>query len=222
MKKMIEIINFLVDLIIGRDVEILKLKKLSSSEIFFQLNPREKCYFSFIFTIFSYQTPLVRKMIWQMKFRENKWAAKILGKFLAEVFVKNSLFSNSSNNFTEKIILIPIPIHKKRYQQRGYNQCEWLAKEMIKNLPKKIREKIIYNPRVLKRVHYTEKQSWHNEKNRKKNIKGVFEINSKINLSNQTIILLDDVYTTGATLLEARQTLEKTGATKIYALVVAH
>ena len=222
MKKMIEIINFLVDLIIERDIEISRLKKLSSSEIFSQLNPKERYYFSFIFTIFSYQTPLVRKIIWQMKFRENKWAAKILGKFLAEIFIKNSFLINSSKNFTEKIILIPIPIHKKRYQQRGYNQCEWLAKEMIKNLPKSMREKIIYNPQILKRVLYTEKQSWHNEKDRKKNIKGVFKINSKINLFNRTIVLLDDVYTTGSTLLEARQTLEKAGAKKVYALVVAH
>lgn len=222
MKKMIEIINFLVDLIIERDIEISRLKKLSSSEIFSQLNPQERYYFSFIFTIFSYQTPLVRKIIWQMKFRENKWAAKILGKFLAEIFIKNEFLINSSKNFTEKIILIPIPIHKKRYQQRGYNQCEWLAKEMIKNLPKSMREKIIYNPQILKRVLYTEKQSWHNEKDRKKNIKGVFKINSKINLFNRTIVLLDDVYTTGSTLLEARQTLEKAGAKKVYALVVAH
>lgn len=224
MRKIVEIINSLIDFIIIRDEEVTILKKLNSDEIFNYLKTELSYHSGFVLSLFSYQKPLIKKLIWQMKFRDNQWVAKIFGDFLAKGLIDNLDFFEKK--FCQKenlqIILIPIPIHKKRLRERGYNQCEWLAKEMLKKLPKEIRQKILYKPKILQRKKYTEKQSWNNRNIRNKNIAGVFVVSQKINLENKTVLLLDDVYTTGATLKEARQTLLVAGVKRVRAITIAN
>ena len=162
--------------------------------------------------IFSYRDKLIKEIIWQMKFCGNRKCAKLCGEILS-----GSLCEMCA---TEKFILLPIPIHKRRRSERGFNQCELMCEEIIKE------NKIIYEPNLLLRKIYKKKQSWGDKKDRVKNISGVFEINQKKfpenYVSGKSFILIDDVITTGATVNEARRLLTEAGAKKVLIFVFAH
>jgi len=113
---------------------------------------------------------------------------------------------------------VPIPLYKIRHRTRGFNQAELLAKEVANhfNLPLEIN--------LLKRTIPTEPQAnIKDDEKRKTNIKGVFKIHPSFlkKLRDRNIILIDDVSTTGATLVEAGKILKNNGANQVWALVVA-
>ena len=116
---------------------------------------------------------------------------------------------------TEKIIIVPVPLHKKRERERGFNQAELIAQELQKLWPVKI-EKLLIN-----RQRYTTTQTELSREERQKNIKDAFAISDQTNLQNKTIIILDDVITTGSTILEIAKLFKDSGAINIYALTVA-
>jgi len=98
----------------------------------------------------------------------------------------------NSNGFTKPTVLIPVPIHKKKKQIRGYNQAALLAKGMalVWNIP-------IQN--ALKRIKHATSQTSLNREKRWENLKDTYILTSKI-ASEAHILLVDDVLTTGATL----------------------
>jgi len=166
-----------------------------------------------IWSIFSYKDPLVKEMIWQIKFRGQRKYAEICGKFLYQKII-------GVIGMTEKrYLLIPVPIHPKRRAERGFNQCEWLCEEIIKN---DLTEFLIYQPNILVRQIYKVKQSWSNKKERAENMRGVFKISDVGAVAGQKIILIDDVITTGATLAEVKRILQIAGATEILSFTIAH
>lgn len=179
-----------------------------------------------IFFLFKYDAE-IKKIIWALKFRRKSNFADFLGKVLAENLEKIleescNYKKNIKETFFNEILLIPIPIHKKRFQERGFNQCELVCQKLIENYKPKTRNspKLIYHPDILIRTKYTTKQSWSNEKERIENIKGVFEISKGKHhlLENKKIILIDDVTTTGSTLIEAIKTLKS----PVIAIAIAH
>ena len=81
------------------------------------------------YAIFSYKNSDVKDLIWQLKFNDNKFVADFFGFCLKRRITDDSFFADENFN---RIVLIPIPIHKKRRSERGYNQCEWLCDAVIK------------------------------------------------------------------------------------------
>jgi len=119
-------------------------------------------------------------------------------------------------------ILMPIPLSRQRYKERGYNQAELICESLVdldKDVNFKFEKNILIKPKETKH-----QARIHNRGERLKNIIGSFAIkNTEKNLlKNRNIILIDDIITTGATLTEARKTLKKAGARKIIAFTVAH
>lgn len=112
-------------------------------------------------------------------------------------------------------IIIPIPLHPKKKKYRGFNQAERLAKIIAEEftLPLELN--------ALKRIKKTEAQMSLSKKERRQNIKGAFRINRQTNLKNKTILLVDDVATTGLTLNEAAIILSSAGARRIWGVVIA-
>ena len=162
-----------------------------------------------IFSIFCYKNLLIKEMIWQLKYKGQKRHAQTFGYFLAKEISEKADVRNS--------ILIPIPIHTKRRKERGYNQCEWLCEEIIKQKPE-----LVYDKTSLIRTKHNIRQSWSNRKDRSNNIRNVFRLKTPENIRRKNIILIDDVVTTGATLNEVRQLLKKAGANKILSFTIAH
>ena len=110
--------------------------------------------------------------------------------------------------------MIPIPVHKKKLQKRGYNQAEVLAQRLGKDLH------IATYPRYLQRVVDTNPQKELNDKERMKNLKSAFKIGeNKIKLKR--VLLVDDIYTSGATIEACTKALLENGTEMVYYTSVA-
>lgn len=110
--------------------------------------------------------------------------------------------------------LVPIPLHKSRLRRRGYNQAELLARAVGKytGVP-------VYGD-LLRRVKNTAPLKTQNPEERQNNLKKAFIIEQN-DVKLKTIIIIDDIYTTGSTIDEAAQVLRQYGAEKIYFMTLA-
>lgn len=110
-------------------------------------------------------------------------------------------------------LIIPVPLHIKRLRERGFNQSFLLAKSIGD------RHDIRVDPLVLKRVRWTEPQVNLSGKERKVNVQGAFEVCSDV--MGKRVLIVDDVYTTGATAGECSRVIKKSGATEVCVLTLA-
>ena len=99
-------------------------------------------------------------------------------------------------------LLTPMPMSKTENRKRGFNQCE----EICKEIKKMGEENIIVSYNVLKKIRETERQTNLNKEKRMKNVKNSM-LAKNPTIHNQTVIVFDDVYTTGATFTEAKRAL---------------
>ncbi len=111
-------------------------------------------------------------------------------------------------------IIIPIPLHWLREIKRGYNQAMELSRSVAKVTGKPIKK-------AVKRIRYTTTQTQKNRAERKQNMDSVFRINPNISVKEQRILLVDDVYTTGATTKSCAQILLEAGAKEVHILTIA-
>ncbi|MEY2664848.1 MAG: hypothetical protein RIT04_656 [Candidatus Parcubacteria bacterium] len=136
--------------------------------------------------------------------------------------------STNSENRTVEIAsnktpftLIPIPLSKKRIRERGYNQCELIAQEIVKlssvNMP------IIEMKRhILKRSHSHAEQKTKGRADRISESKNFFAVASGADIAGSVCIVIDDVVTTGSTLVAAKRALLASGARQVIMIAVAH
>lgn len=110
--------------------------------------------------------------------------------------------------------ILPVPLHRKRLQERGFNQALLLARAFF---PKDRR----VNPRLLTRPVWTEPQTSFDGAARRTNLKNAFAVPEPALVRGCSILLVDDVYTTGATLNECARALRRAGAGEVQALTLA-
>ncbi len=133
-------------------------------------------------------------------------------KTFAKIILKNEKICGIMNSYD---IISAVPIHKKRENERGYNQSELIAKELAKNI------KELKYQKTLKKIKNNSKQSLLTQEERSQNVKGVYEIQNKEIIENKKIILLDDIYTTGSTVNECSKVLKANGAKEILVISLA-
>ena len=179
-----------------------------------------------IFPLYDYRHPPIKKALWFFKYKGKKRLASIFAEIIYGKILEELSDLSAMENFNNAI-LIPIPLSPKRYRERGYNQAELICRELIKinDLRHGVNVKLENN--VLIKPKETEHQARiENRTERLKNIRGSFAVkNAKENRSKikgRDIILIDDITTTGATLNEARKILKRAGARKVIAFTVAH
>jgi len=169
--------------------------------------------FNFIYSIFAYKDPLVRELIWQIKYRKNKHAIDIAGHVLYDYLYRNNFIN---------CILIPIPISRKRRKERGYNQTELIVDEIMKL---DMENRFIKNYKILSREKDLSRQTLKNRKERLE-AKDIFKAKDnnflENNLQNKKIIIIDDVTTTGNTAREARDTMLKVGFIDVLVVTLGH
>jgi ComF family protein len=112
-------------------------------------------------------------------------------------------------------VIIPVPLHPARKKARGFNQSRVLARELGKIANIDIIEGVL-----VKHVNVPP-QTTLTARERKKNIKGAFKVRDKAKIKNKTILLLDDVFTTGATIQECSAALINAGAKEVRGITVA-
>lgn len=128
------------------------------------------------------------------------------------------LKENYSLNSFKNVILVPVPLSKKRLNWRGFNQTELLGKMIASYFGFK------FSSNLILRKKFNRPQAGLEKKERKKNIKGAFDINPqfrKILSDDLQILLFDDIYTTGSTLKEACRVLKRKGFKNVWGLVLA-
>jgi competence protein ComFC len=207
LKKIIWLCKFIWSLVLVED----KFEFVCRPEFFYKKIPVDIAH-----TCLSYKYQEVRHLIHSFKYNKNSDALNICADFLAEKILETSKQTNLQNH-----TLIPIPRSKIRLQKYGFDQCKILCKKILENSEIK-KLNIIYEPNILIHQKHFESQTKSNRTERIKNSKNTFFIKNPDLIFKQEIILIDDVWTTGATLLDASRALKKAKVLKISCFTIAH
>lgn len=162
------------------------------------------------FSAISYKG-IVKKLIYNFKYKPYLSDLKnSLVELFYESIIQQEIFQKA---YKLKPVLVPVPLHKKRLNKRGYNHSKLLAEGLSQKLDLKLID-------ILERTKDTKSQFGLKLKDRKENLKGAFILNTSY-LIPDTVFLVDDILTTGSTLLEAARILKKQGAKKVWGLTLA-
>lgn len=183
-----------------------------------------------------YADERVRALVWELKYHASRRAASLCGEMLAD-----ELLAIASEELGPPL-LIPVPMHKTRRQERGHNQTEVLCAAALRHLEApvdfygktawlrrsrpegfftgKYAGAYDYAPHVLKRVRATPEQQKLAREHRLKNLIGSMQADPEL-VGGRACVVVDDVATTGATLAEARRALKAAGAARVYAIALA-
>lgn len=178
------------------------------------------------FYLFNYEAD-IRNLIIKYKFQDKSY----LFKTFAKIFIEDKDFSNFIKDYN---LITCVPLNKKRYNLRGYNQSDLIARELAKHF------KITYCSNLLIKKKNIVAQSTLNQQERQINIKNAFEINfnaytniftNKFNSAQKKpfglipndikIAIFDDIFTTGSTTNECAKVISKLSPSKIGIITIA-
>jgi ComF family protein len=160
-----------------------------------------------ITTLMDYQKPAVQDLIRALKYERSEYAAHLCAQIVTD-YLREELAS--MRTFTPRpILLIPLPLHASRKKERGFNQIE----VVLARLPTEFRDGTLasYLPDALVRTKATKQQAHLSRAERIKNVRNAFEIVDPAHIKRAIVYLIDDVTTTGATLVSAGKVLEHAG-----------
>ncbi|MEO5571480.1 MAG: ComF family protein [Bacteroidia bacterium] len=151
----------------------------------------------------------VQKLIHRLKYKGQKEIGLKLGELYGHELAKNSVFSSAD-------YIIPVPLHKSRLRTRGYNQSDFIANglSIAMNIPAETN--------LLFRNKKTETQTRKNRFSRWQNVSNVFSLAEKANIEGKHVLLVDDVITTGSTLVACAEVLLKHKSTKVSVASIAY
>lgn len=152
---------------------------------------------------------VLKKCIHLFKYYGEKKLAKPLGKLMVDSLVKNDEFKRKID------LIIPVPLHKNDLKKRGFNQSVLLGKVTGDYLSIPVRENVLVKKKL------TPFQVNLSKKERKINILGAFSVEKPEEIKGKNILILDDVFTTGATVEECTKELMKARAKNIFVLTLA-
>lgn len=159
-----------------------------------------------------YTVPLVRRLITLLKYR----FVKPLAVPMAQLILKHLTEHNYALFARRDLVLVPLPLSKRRLRSRGFNQAEEIAMQLASLLSIAVAEHTLI--RMRNTLPQTETES---RTERLQNIEGAFAVENASSIKNQVVILVDDVATTRATLSECAKVLKTAGAREVWGLVVA-
>lgn len=150
----------------------------------------------------------LRRVVQKFKYGRKTALGKPLGRLMAEG-------SEEFLGSLELDVIVPVPLHPKRLRWRGFNQSVLLGREVSRryNTP--------LDPFALQRSVATPPQTQLTEEERRRNVRGAFEINPERPVKGKHILIIDDVYTSGATVNECSRALMRGGAKGVYVLTLA-
>ena len=161
----------------------------------------------------SYESGL-RELIHLLKYGGVRPAANVLGRMLAEaIAVLEPGFPADS------IAVIPVPLHRNKRRQRGFNQADLIARAAMR--VRRSGNRLLVSNGVLERMRDTASQIGLTSHQRRQNLRGAFRVAQPAAVNGREVLVVDDVYTTGATVSECARVLRRAGATKVWVATVA-
>lgn len=152
----------------------------------------------------------------RLKYRGDSYLAKPLGRLLFQTYCDH--FGPAVHD-----TIAPVPLHRRRMRQRGYNQAYLLIKNWhrLARANSRLQPAFILAPVLLKRCRATPPQTGQNRRHRLANIKNAFTVPRPQSVAGKRVLLVDDVFTTGATVNECARVLLKSGAARVDVLTLA-
>jgi ComF family protein len=158
----------------------------------------------------------LRSLIHALKYERTTAVADALGMRLADAI------SMLAAEAPQRMLVVPVPLHRSKRHSRGYNQSELLARAALKSLRRTHREwKLEMGSGTLMRGRATESQSGLSTHQRRENLRGVFSVPNADRLAGRDVLLVDDIYTTGATARACSKALLKAGAKSVWVATLA-
>ncbi len=165
----------------------------------------------------GYQGSL-RNLIHLLKYERMQPVADRLGKLLADSI---EMFAASAE-VPRQMLVIPVPMHAAKQRQRGFNQAELLARAAIRETRRRHPEaRLQLKTNLLKRARVTVSQAGLSTHQRRQNLRGAFFAPHPERLAGQHVLLIDDIYTTGATARACSRMLRNAGAASVRVATVA-
>ncbi|MGB9975645.1 ComF family protein [Thermovenabulum sp.] len=149
---------------------------------------------------------VLKGLIHEFKYNGERRLSTFFGEKLFEAYERYG--------FEDIEVIVPVPLHKKREEKRGFNQSLLLAKELGERTKKEVRDALI-------RTRNTEHQTALPREKRDENVKDAFKIKIGSPVGGKNVLLVDDVYTTGNTADECAKALLSGGAKKVYVITLA-
>lgn len=168
---------------------------------------RKRPWYDFLRSPYLYSGPLMES-IQRFKYNVETHLMSPLGQLL-------SSFAKEWMPNLKDFLIIPVPLHRRRLRERGFNQSLLLARALASDLG----NQLDYLSLIRKR--YTRAQTGLKKGERRKNVKDAFSIIHPEAIKHKKILLVDDVFTTGHTVNECARTLKKSGATTVICLTLA-
>ncbi|HMG87427.1 MAG TPA: ComF family protein [Terracidiphilus sp.] len=158
----------------------------------------------------------MRSAIHALKYDRIHPAARRLGSMLAAAIAQLSL------DVPDGLLVVPVPLHRTKHRERGFNQARALAKSAIDALHKSHPGwHLTLAPATLMRLRSTESQAGLTPRQRRQNVRGAFKVSDPSAVQGNNILLVDDILTTGATARAAAQSLVRAGAASVYVATLA-
>lgn len=157
---------------------------------------------------------VVKKLVYQFKYKPY---LSDLQSSITDLFYEGLIQNEQFHRVLQtESVLVPIPLHPDRERERGYNHAALLSNSLSKRLG-------LQTKPLLKRVKQTQIQANLKREERRENLKGAFEITGELkSVGVQQVLLVDDIMTTGATMLEAAKVLKRAGVERVWGIALAH
>jgi len=168
---------------------------------------RKKPFFEAIYARYIYRGAIM-EAIHQFKYGEKNFLSDSLGPLLSQ-------FAEGLVEKSDNLLTMPVPLHPKRLRERGFNQSLLLARHVAEHLDTEL------DFLSLRRVRYTLPQTGLGKEERRKNVRAAFRVENPDAVKGMTILLVDDVATTGNTLNECARILTRSGCENVLCLVLA-
>lgn len=171
---------------------------------------RKKTALSRLIAVFPYQEKTIRELLHIYKYSRVRETGPILTEFL---------IAHSQQwrvPFIKTMIVVPIPLHRNRRRERGFNQSEEIGKQFAASLG------LLYRDDILRRETYKKSQvACADFRERRKNIAGVFSTREIPEIHHKTVVLIDDIATSRSTMDEAARVLKEAGVKSVWGVVIA-
>jgi ComF family protein len=161
----------------------------------------------------SYEGGL-RELIHLLKYASVRPAANVLGRMLAEAITELETEFGA-----EAVTVVPVPLHRSKFREREFNHSAVIARASMKLIGAPERLRLCAD--ALERTRETVSQTGLTSHQRRVNVRGAFAVAQRAAVQGHEVLVVDDVYTTGATVSECARVLRRAGATKVWVATVA-